>query len=489
MAYGHRPMFPEYFPRNPTYRDLAILEGGSIYDHLGNRLTSIGSVDLIDWLCTHNYNLFAGSFLDMDILHILQEMAFDSRARIICTKEGRPILARIQAGKQTRWLVSARSWGNDESPNPEWIRSMDGLYRYYELGYFPTPSSLGVGLMRKVYAANGLRRHTAANNASERFLRQHAVGGIVQTPGRGKHYRSLALLDMASAWVSQYVLHPAGTAEAINGDTNTDCYFEYFVECEVFVPRTLPLGPFPIRTGAKNGQRVIYPTEAGFYKNVFLWRIQIDDCRQSGCVVAIKRGYGWRDYTTDNSFWAKSAYEKRQGANNGFIAQQSKAINVAAIGRMFRPRDGYVLKGFEGEIGQGGQRSCASPGGFVEEKRRNIQLVTSQREPVNLYAVPDVDNRSALMPHWYAYTITACNSHVYNFALPYAKEGRLVAIDYDSIMVLEDLEGRQFISKKSFEATHCPPGTWLYMQLHNVRILNHRSFESDEITKKPGVMR
>lgn len=480
MGYGHRPMFPEYYPRKPTYRDLAFLEGGYIYDNMGRQLAAMDSVNLIDWLCCHNTNLFAGSFLDMDILPLLQEMAFDPRARILCTKEGRPILARIQAGKQTRWLVSSRSWGNAEGPGSErgWLQSMADLYCYYGLGYCPTPSSLGVQLMRYTYAKNNFQRHSSCNRAVEEFIRNNAVGGIVATPFKRRRFAIMSMLDMASAWVSSYTLHPTGTAERINEQTNLNDYFEAFVECEIFIPRRLPLGPFPIRTNRKSGQRVIYPTEEGVYKNVYLWKIQIDDCHRAGCLVSCKGGWGWRESTTDNSEWAKYAYEKRQGANNGFIAVQAKAINVAPIGRMFRSREGYILKGDTGNRHEG----C------LGETQRSVQIVNSNREPVNLYVVPDVDQRSALMPHWYAYTIARCNSHVYNFALPYAKAGTLAMIDYDSIMTTMDVES-MFIHKKSAEAKHVPYGTWLYTQLHNVHILNHRSFSSDEITKMPGVMR
>lgn len=480
MTYGHRPMFPEYYPGKPTYRDLAMLENGVIYDHVGKQLANVNSVNIVDYLCSHNINLFAGDFASMDLLELLQEMAFDARCKVLCTKNGLPILVRIQAGKSTRWLVSSRQWGNTEGSGYErgWLQSMGNLYEYYGLGYRPTPSSLGVELMRKVYAANNFRRHSAPNNAAERFIREHAVGGIVQTPGKRRRYNSIAMLDMASAWVSSYTLHPTGTAEAINGQTDLQSYFEYFVECEVFIPNTLPLGPFPIRTGRKSGQRVIYPTAEGIYKNVYLWRIQIDDCRRAGCLVTVKKGWGWRESTTDNCQWAKYAYRLRQEANNGFIAQQSKAINVSAIGRMFRPRDGYILKGVD----------IQSEGGYETNETKSIQLVNSNREPVNLYVVPDVDQRSALMPHWYAYTIARCNSHVYNFALPYAKSGTLAMIDYDSIMTTMDVESI-FIHKKSTEAKSVPYGTWLYTQLHNVHILNHRSFRSDELTKIPGVMR
>jgi hypothetical protein len=278
------------------------------------------------------------------------------------------------------------------------------------------------------------------------------------------------MLDMSSAWVSQYVLHPSGTAEVISGHSDLSEYFEYFVECEVFIPHTLPLGPFPIRTGANNGQGVVYPTEVGIYRSAYLWRIQIEDCRKAGCLVYIKRGYAWREYTDQNTLWSGEAYKLRIRADSEFIRKQSKAINVSAIGRMFRSREGYILIGKE-TCGEG------------------RPLVNSNREPINLYVEKEVDNRSAFMVHWYAYTIAQCNSNVYNFALPYAKEGRLVAIDYDSVMVLETSESYRYIRKQSFEALQCPPGTWLYMQLHNVHVLNHRSFKSDEITKMPGVVR
>lgn len=503
LGYGHRSMFPEYPYSEPRKRDLVIIEKGSVYDYMGDRLLSNSPSGIVDFIVSHPVAAFTGDFNDVDFTDTLYELVCDERVKVLCNKRGNPILARIQAGKQTRWIVSARSWSNRENPDPEWIKDMEELYTYYGLGYYPTPSSLGYGLTRKVWGEHHLARHTSPSIACERFVRKNCVGGIVQTPGIGRRYRSLMMLDMSSAWVSQYVLHPTGTPEVINHDSNLGLYFEFFVECDVFIPHTLSLGPFPVRTGKKDGQRVIYPTEIGIYRSVYLWRIQIDDCHKSGCYVSIKRGYAWRDYTTDNSIWSEYAYEKRQRAHNGFIAKQSKAINVATIGRNFRSRQGYILKGcadttLETRDGYRGSLAEIQTGkGITPNSRKydmegiskGIQLVNSRREPVNMYVIPETDNHSTFMVHWYAYTIAQCNSNVYNFALPYAKQGRLVAIDYDSIMITEQDERHMYIRKESFDALSCPPGTWLWMQLHNVHILNHRSFKSDELTKMPGVMR
>lgn len=463
---SHRPMFPEYVPKSTMERTLTFLEKDNLYDSSGTKLAT--SDGILPFIRDGPYSVFISSLCTEEFLPYLYELADDEKSKVLCSRRGKPFLARMQAKKNSsRWIVSCRSWGEQEC-SPEFLQNMERLYEYYGLGFKPTPSSLGVELMRQVWKEYNLPRHTAPNLACEQFIRDNAVGGIVQTPGKGRYYNELMYLDMASAWVSMYVLHPTGTPIAFRGN-NIECFSEFFCRCDIFVPSTLPLGCFPIRKASKTGQRVVYPTEEGVYRDVYLWGIQIEDCRRAGCIVNILNGYGWNSLTKDNFHWSEHAYRFRNGSNDGFITKQSKAINVAAIGRMFRPREQYSLTG-NGDIALGDK-----------------PVFTEGREPLDLYLHKEYDSASALMVHWYAYTIASCNSHVYNFALPYAKEGRLVSIDYDSIMILENGERGRFIQKKSMEALECPPGTWLYMMLHNVHVLNHRAFKSDELTKMPGI--
>jgi hypothetical protein len=60
-----------------------------------------------------------------------------------------------------------------------------------------------------------------------------------------------------------------------------------------------------------------------------------------------------------------------------------------------------------------------------------------------------------------------------------------VSIDYDSILIVEEDERHKFIARKDMNLD-IPPGTWMWVLLHNVHDIKERSFKSDEMNKTPG---
>lgn len=451
---------------------MLLLEGETIYDEDGIRLYKGEPQDLVEYLRSVGASAFVNSFSSPDTIPLTETLIYDQGAKVIANKTGIPIGARIQAGRETRWIVSGETWGI-ETLYPGVLRDLRELYQWYGVGYKPSPSSLGTALMREVWKRHKLPYHTALNSACEEFIRKHATGGIVQTPGKGKSYDELLMLDMSSAWVSQYVLHPTGTAISFRCGDNVEDYgfFTYFAECEVFIPYEIPLGPFPKRRKVKDGKRVTWPTLPGVYKKVYLWKEQVEDCRRAGCYVKVYSGYGWRDYTTDNSAWSQEAYVLRKTAHSDFIEGCCKRCAVSAIGHHAQGRKHYELVG---------------PADCSDE---DSPLVNEWGEAMDIYLHEEEDLNSALMVHWYAYTVMMCNHLVYQFALPYAKEGRLVAIDYDSILIVEKDERHQYVARKDFAGMDLPPGTWLYIILHNVMVPEDRHIISDEVTKRPGISR
>lgn len=446
-------------------RQLLLLEKGTVYNERGEILSRGDSENAIAYLKNTDSSFLVECFNDVRSDSLTECLVFGGE-KVIANRRGEATCARLKAGRESRWIVSKKSWGIQEL-HPRILRELREFYEYYGIGYKPTPSSLGTELMRQVWQQERLARHTAPSISCERFIRKHHSGGIVQTPGKGRKYNELLMLDMSSAWVSHFVLHPTGTAVPFQGPDNTETFFTYFAECEVLVTDELPLGPFPYRTGSKDGKRVIYPTLPGVYKKVYLWKEQVSDCKRAGCFVRIIQGYGWNNYTTDSLSWAERAFVLRRGARTNNEVLWTKKCAVAAIGHHAQPREYYYLSPEEGEEG--------------------CELVDSYGNAFNIYLRKEKDLSAALMIHWYAYTIAMCNRHVYQFALPFAKEGRLVSIDYDSILIVEKDERHTYVARKDFEALDLPPGTWLWILLHDVEVLNDRSFRSRELTKTPGI--
>lgn len=470
MKQKHRPMFPEYTTKHPSLRTLLLLEKGTLYNARGHAvLRGSSPEELISYLKAESSCAVTQSVTAFHNLDLVVDLA-RQRVKVLANRKGEPNLLRIPGSKEgTRWIVESENWGVREA-SPGGVRYISDFIDWYGVGFKPTPGSLGRELMRLTWQRERLKKHTSPGLACEDFLRKNASGGIVQTPGKGTKYDELLMLDMGSAWLSRYVLHPTGTAIPFqDGCDYLEEFFTYFAKCTVYVKEVLPLGPFPKRTGKFEGKRVTYPTEPGVYKDIFLWREQVSDCRRAGCLVQVHNGYGWREYTTDNFYWAKDSYDKRILAerDSGDFAGLCKRVITAAVGGHARPRDSYYLT-LEGSYEQGDEPVIVGD------------------ECTDLWLRKEFNSSAALMVHWYYYTIAMCNSHVYQFALPFAKEGRLVQIDYDSVLIIEKDERHQYIKREYAKHFDLPPGTWLWMLLHNVHDIKDRSFRSDELSKTPG---
>lgn len=448
-----------------------LLEKGNLYDGQGNRRFSSYSQttgkDVTEYLLATDSCAFTQSLVSDDCLDIIVDLAQRGN-KVMANRKGQPNLVRIPGGNAgTRWIIDAGTWGIRELDVRDLVKLKD-FYRYVGIGFKPSPGSLGRELMRVVWGMEKLKKHTSPSLACEMFIRNNAVGGIVQTPGAGSKYTELLMLDMSSAWISQYVIHPTGTAIPFEeGCDYLDEFFTYFVRCDVYIKEELALGPFPYRTGRRDGKRVVYPTLPGIYKDCYLWKEQIDDCRRAGCYVKEHNGYGWKDYTTDNFHWSNRIYNLRVQSSDEFITRSCKQCATAGVGSHFRPRESFYL------VSEGDYELGDRP-------------VIVGDDCVDLYLRREEKFTDSLMVHWYAYTIAMCNSRVYQFALPFAKEGRLVSIDYDSVLVVEKDERHRFIKREDARHFDLPPGTWLWMLLHNVHDIKDRSFKADEMSKTPG---
>lgn len=455
--YGHRPLFPIY-GFNKVERTLALLEEGVIVDETGKLYQAATAVDIIELAFTHNYLLFIqdlscipqliGSFVEM------------AGTKVICSKSGIPIAIRTQRGNTTRWITTGTSW--DIEVDYLTLLQMRRFFDYVGLGVTHTPSSMGNLMMRYVYTVENLSRHTTASLSCESFLREHTVGGIVQTPGFNPQliYDEALHIDQSSAYVAKWYQQPDGTAIHFDGDC-TDMFPVSFSHCTVQIMDDLPLGPFPVKRGTALS-KTRYPTRKGVYNDVYLWSDRIEDCIKAGCRVEVHNGWGWRKFTIDNLQWTMYAYKLRQNSHEEFTEKRIKRCSVSGIGSQGMGNYHYFLVSEENATEL--DRCVPNPDG------------TGSR----LFVRQEADYVTPHMIHWNRYTIDQCNGSVYNFALPFAADNRLLMVDYDAVMVLEKNERELYPARYDIKNIVCPPGTWLWRLLHDVRIVGKRQWESRE---------
>jgi hypothetical protein len=465
MAYGHRPMYPEYFIRKPMNRNLYYLERGNVYGQNGELRARLDDAnDLVNYLRDSHSSLFTGTLSMSFAFQFLPGLVHLEQAKVLATPKGKPILVRIRCGHESRWITTCDVW--DEVPEVEVLERMWDLYEHAQVGFAPTPSSTGNKTMLKVWeTANHKKKQTAPSLACENFLHANSVGGRVWYQ-LGQYDRAIHL-DEKMAYVSQFWLGPGGTAvRVVNGSVNG--LATYFCKCKVIIHRELALGPFPMKTQRDHKVKVVYPTLPGVY-DVYLWKEEVALCTQAGCTVQIEHGFGWKHFTTCNLPWCQHAFGLRETAHPKHVKTKTKSLAVAGIGHHGMKRERYYL---------------------VDESRKDktdIPVLNDYGEPLEYYVHKEIDNSRAYMVHWNKYTEMKTRVSVYEFALPFAIQGRLVSIDFDSIMILDGDDRHQFIRKVDAEYMACPPGTWLYTLLHNLDITKDRTFESDEMVRKPGV--
>lgn len=471
MAYGdthkleHRPMYPEYPFRKPMQRNLYYLENGKLYDVKGTLvLRADDAGDLAAYMRDNRGCIYVPSLVGTTFTYkYLSDFIRMENAKVLSSKKGKPNSIRIRFGNTSRWVSSLENW--DEIPEVECLDRLWDIYEHFDVGYAPTKSSLGNKYSIYLYTAGKLGKHTAPSLACENFIHQHSVGQGVCTPGLGR-YDLLRYMDIHAAFLRYYRIHPDGTA--VRFLSEPEDLATYFARCTVTIHETLPLGPFPQKAIRNHKPKVFYPTEPGTYEEIYMSKEQVADCREAGCTVQVFEGFGWKSFTTDNIVFSDGMWYKRTLAS-GHVKDKSKSVGVAAIGRNAQERVHYFL---------------VDAGRSLPNER---VVLDKNGDPLTYCVRSEVDDRSAYMIHWWWYTVTECNRAVYHFALPYAKEGRLVMIDYDSVMVRDGDDKHQYIRKESVEEIFARAGDWKWQLLHNVNVIADRTFESDEMTRKPGV--
>lgn len=462
-------MWPLYLPRQFTDRSLfyydsddkaLISEYGEVYHF--NSLD-----DIVDVLFEHNGLAFCESFTDEAKFPFLADIVEHDDSTVLCSKKGVPLAIRFKRGSSSRWLVLRKTWTPDNlKPDMEFLLNMRSVYAHCGVGVVSTPGALGTQLMRKTWKEFELQFHTAPSGYAERFIREHQSGGRADTPGQGNFYEMLIEGDRSSAYLAEYQVQPAKTSIMFNNGPSDDMV-TWFAHCEVEIPSELALGPFPRRLP---DERIVYPTLKGRYDDVYIWKEQAESALRAGCKVRPKEGVGWKEWTDDNSWWCQEIYSLRKFAPSKFVESSIKAAIVAAIGRHAMAPVKYIL---------------------VPEDRASVfdVPVCGEGVPYAFFVHEEQMDNACSMIHWNGYTLGMAANTLYNFALPYAEQGRLIATNYDSVLVLDGDDIRSHIKRYSAEEIYCPPGGWRWQELHDVYIVAPRSIICNEKVVLPGIER
>lgn len=450
---------------------MTFLEENRIYEEDGKCTVLVGLDDLLDFVFNKNVMVIVPTFFGNRSFPWINEAVLSPDCKVLCTKKGVVTSIRASRKRRTCWIVSCEAWSVDpDSDEFEFLSELRELFEYLGVGTCPTPSSLGMKLMQISFGKYDLAKHNQPGGYVKEFITKNLVGGRVDTPMEGERFDNADLFDMSSAYLAHFGHQPTGTAIFFKR-LDRGYFPEWFARCEIEVYGELPIGPFPVRLKGKSG-RVVYPTMPGKY-TAFLWRSQVEDCYTVGLKVSIYDGVGWTGTTDDPLHWCRDIFTAKVIAaaqGRPILEKNIKKVIVSAIGRHGSKNVYYTL------VPEG------------EEDELDLH-VSAGGESYAYFVHEELNVNSANMIHWYSYTLMQCARSLYHFAEPYAEQGRLIATNYDCAIVVEGDESHQYVKKYSPESWECAPGTWLYMQLHNLWVKNPRTFISDEMDVQPGVKR
>ena len=464
---GHTPQWPNYFEKQYPNRRLAILKGHNLYvENIGNFEVS-ELATLIDCLFDKNCLAFCETLTSRENFPFLSGCIHSDVCEVLSNKEGQPLAIRINGTRnQSRWIVPSTTWNRKIDEN--FLKDMRTLFTYYKI-IKPTPGSLGRAILRRSFRENNEKRQTAPNALALRFLRYHGVGGRCDTlvhsyDETGDIYPVLLELDMSSAYLAHFMQLPTGTSRwFING--HVEPFATYFCECDVTIHEELALGPFPVRTGRKES-KIVYPTLPGKF-HTYLWKEQIEDAQQAGCTIDISHGIGWSDFTTATTDFCRYMHHSRILHTGMAIENDDKKIAVSTIGGFGMKQTYYRLTS--------------------DDDGRYPAVLDDNHNPLDYYIEEYTDYKQPSMLHWRDFCIKECNRTLYKYALPYAKQGRLIMTNYDALLIVEGDERQRLARKHSLQALMVEMGDLRWQELTNVRIYGDRSLECDQKRIRPGV--
>lgn len=457
---GHRPIFPSYTRSTNPYRRLAIIKRNMVVEVTGEVHKFTNASELADILYQNNLLTYIQDFTEDWFLDYIKTYIRSPTCNVMANRYGDVSSIKMRFGKTTRWLDLSSAWG--EQASVDFLERLEHLYQYLNVGYHHSPGSLGTEVLRQSWRENKLDRHTSPSSACCQYIFDNQTGGRVDTPGLHRYYDFGLDYDQASAHLAENQIQPTKTAIRYNREPS-ERYFTWFGKCRIKINYELALGPFPVRT---KGGRVVYPTLPGVYES-YIWKEQYEKAIAAGCEVECHGGYGWLECTLDTQHWCQYMYEKKVTAPEEYLEDYMKNVIVSTIGRY----------GMKPEFRTIVHEDDAEP--------QDNPIITRDGSFTEFCIHLEKNDTAVLMPHWLNYTTQCVALDTYEFALPYAERGELIATNYDSVLVLNTNVKPNTVSK--YNAITCPPGTWRYQMLTGIYIPAPRAIVCNEKTRLPGV--
>lgn len=453
MRKGHSPIWPKFRPDTYKYKNLLLMDfNGKVYDKFGKKKYSYdGYENLLNFLHNNDAMLFVRDFSYCN--DMLMFSISNKHAKVSCRKNGVPTGITVR-GKQSSKIILSTAWNVPNKNVPfdvNFLKIMNDTYKHCKVGTCGTPGSLGKALQYNIWKTENLGKHTSPSLLAQKYIRENAIGGRCDTLKSG-YIGDAIELDGSSFWLGHCFPLCTGTAIPFT-DGCIEGFYTFFAQCTVTIKNELALGPFPLRR--KDG-KIVYPTLPGTYKT-YLWREQCDDAIEQGCNVVVDSGYGWLESTYDMEYYARHAYALRMLVYGSPIEDNIKQSIVGGFGYWAMSGDFYSL---------------------TDTPSEDDRWYPSLEGPTDIFIHKEpYDYNNPNMPHWYYYLITNANRTLFQFSLPYAKEGRLIATNYDAVYVLEKDESKMYARKYSPQAAMCKVAEWRWSRLHDLIVLGDRSYD------------
>lgn len=456
-------MYPAYFDRSNPRRNLFILDGNMMFKENWAQVKVHSFSEVVDVLFNQNGLAYVESLADKKAFPFLYEALQYPKTEIMCSKDGHPSAIKVQRKGSSRWIVPTERW--ERHINSELLPDMRSIYDFFGLTK-PTPGSMGQALIRRSFQERKQSLVTSCNSIAFNFFRAHGVGGRCDVFHVGETFRVLLDIDMDLAYIAHCLWMPIGTVHRfING--NCKPYVTYFAECEVTIHEELALGPFPVKKGMRDG-KIVYPTLPGRYRT-WIWREQADAARDAGCTVDVKSGFGWTELGDSLASFCRYMSSRRRELRGTSIERDCKKIAVSGLGHFGMGRNFYRLA--------------------EDAYKDSPVMITDDGEPMAYFIREYEDMTKPSMLHWFNYFVSMTALSLYKYALPYAKEGRLIMTNYDSLLIIEKDERSRYAHKHGLDSLMAEAGDLRWQELTNVTILGSRSLKCDQKVLRPGVLR
>lgn len=385
--------FPAYRIRNAKLAPVYALLGNTLIDSEGNTTNAEDYSDilriqqqtrpLILLDNTHNETITRSLFVNAEAL-------LDDTHAIHAY--------RHRLGRTVCWSVRHDLW--PVPLDPDGLAHLEQAFALLGVGNAPTPSSLGLRLMRALYPLTA-ELVTPPRLGLHNTLYHNRIGGRADLlADSSKIYPVVHEFDINSAYPAALCHVPRGSATL----TSKPQHRPWYGYITLRIPQ-LPLGPVAVRD---NEGILRYPTNttiSGWY-----WDVEAETASKYGCTYVVHKCYGWDGYSNAFSTWSHTLHKLRKQYPD--IANIIKIAAVAAIGRFLSPIEQTILS--------------LKPG-------TNAKPYVTEQGLTDLWINTIAHRSDTHLAHVGSHVLANVRMRLFELAYPYAANGTLLATNYDAI--------------------------------------------------------